>query len=538
MLRRTISLGRFPSQPRILSHNEGSRRTSNLQQQELYKATNPQDHADIKDVRDWLVQKEKDLLEKLSALQTQLTGPAAQAAEVMAYSHYGRPASAKAPPLALVHEVFGEFLADADSIRPSPDTFDFVLELCAMLADFYGDEKYRQKHFNSLLGKFLGNEIYRVSLTDGVSATDGSIVDDLDNLEFACLHVEYNKDSSTGTASVPSAKIMAYHYCLLNRMAPESRLASSPCFRVVNIGSMLWICGLAFVGKVAFQPLTPIFPMLDLRPGQPAYMEQIARAFEALRHGVARLGKEYAASPLGVRPALFMLYPLTDSVRWSEVQHLVNINSLLFFARDAQTKTPKVIKYVTKYGIEVHQALSDAGLAPVLYDTVHLKGGFMQDGWTRVDMLSAEELSLVQPAVLAALDRVHALLLPNGGSVVLADCRTCNVMVKIVDGGAVDVRFIDFDWAGQAGVVQYPSFMNHQDMPWPDGVKEFEPALQIHDTRLLARHLPKVSTAAVHKLPAMQRPRHSLWRCGALRIPHAHSLLKRAAFGRGELRSS
>lgn len=56
----------------------------------------------------------------------------------------------------------------------------------------------------------------------------------------------------------------------------------------------------------------------------------------------------------------------------------MNINSLLFFARDAQTKTPKVIKYLTKYGIEVHQALSDAGLAPVLYDTVHLKGGFMQ----------------------------------------------------------------------------------------------------------------------------------------------------------------
>jgi hypothetical protein len=49
-----------------------------LQQQELYKATNPQDHADIKDVRDWLVQKEKDLLEKLSALQTQLTGPAGE----------------------------------------------------------------------------------------------------------------------------------------------------------------------------------------------------------------------------------------------------------------------------------------------------------------------------------------------------------------------------------------------------------------------------------------------------------------------------
>ena len=53
-----------------------------------------------------------------------------------------------------------------------------------------------------------------------------------------------------------------------------------------------------------------------------------------------------------------------------------------------------------------------------------------KDGWVRLDMLPAEELSLVQTAVLAALDRVHALRLPNGGSVVLADCRPCNVLVR------------------------------------------------------------------------------------------------------------
>ena len=93
---------------------------------------------------------------------------------------------------------------------------------------------------------------------------------------------------------------------------------------------------------------------------------------------------------------------------------------------------------------------------------------------------------------------------------------------RIVDGGGVDVRFIDFDWARQAGVVRYPSFINHRDVPWPDGVKDGEPALQIHDTCLLKRHLPKVSTAALHKRPAMQRPRHSLWRPGTLRCPHVH----------------
>ena len=44
------------------------------------------------------------------------------------------------------------------------------------------------------------------------------------------------------------------------------------------------ICGLAHVDRLAFQPLTPMFHMLDMRPGQSAYMDQLARAFEASRH--------------------------------------------------------------------------------------------------------------------------------------------------------------------------------------------------------------------------------------------------------------
>lgn len=64
--------------------------------------------------------------------------------------------------------------------------------------------------------------------------------------------------------------------------------------------------------------------------------------------------------------------------RWAEVQLLVNSKSLLFYASDAQTKANKVIKYVTRYGHEVHQLLSDAGLAPNLYRLVQLPGAFMQ----------------------------------------------------------------------------------------------------------------------------------------------------------------
>ncbi len=59
--------------------------------------------------------------------------------------------------------------------------------------------------------------------------------------------------------------------------------------------------------------------------------------------------------------------------------------------------------------------------------------------------------------------------------------------------GSPDVRFIDFDWAGRAGDVRYPSFMTHRDVLWPDNVREFAHVIQTHDSNLLKRHLPKWS---------------------------------------------
>lgn len=80
------------------------------------------------------------------------------------------------PSLQLVHRAFGEFEADAASIQPSPDTFDFVLEPCRLLAEFYPDEGVRQQLFNKHLEHYLNKQIYRVKLTSGVRETDGSIV--------------------------------------------------------------------------------------------------------------------------------------------------------------------------------------------------------------------------------------------------------------------------------------------------------------------------------------------------------------------------
>ncbi len=58
-----------------------------------------------------------------------------------------------------------------------------------------------------------------------------------------------------------------------------------------------------------------MFHMLDMRPGQPAYMAQLARAFEALRQALTCLQLDYQASWLAVRKPANVPYPLLDSIR-------------------------------------------------------------------------------------------------------------------------------------------------------------------------------------------------------------------------------
>ena len=55
-----------------------------------------------------------------------------------------------------------------------------------------------------------------------------------------------------------------------------------------------------------------MFHMLDMRPGQPTYMEQLARAFEALRKALTSLQHDYETSQLAVRQPTFIPYPLQD----------------------------------------------------------------------------------------------------------------------------------------------------------------------------------------------------------------------------------
>jgi hypothetical protein len=46
----------------------------------------------------------------------------------------------------------------------------------------------------------------------------------------------------------------------------------------------------------------------------------------------------------------------------------------------------------------------------------------------------------------------------------------------------VQVYLVDFEWAGKAGAVTYPLFMNRETEKWPEGATDGQPITKRHDS--------------------------------------------------------
>ena len=169
-----------------------------------------------------------------------------------------------------------------------------------------------------------------------------------------------------------------------------------------------------------------------------------------------------------------------------------------------------VIKFVDRYGVEAHQLLADAGMAPrLLYCGLldgendvrntgsHAKGritgGGLYLGPMRMVVMdyiegttAAESASWPGSArekVEEVVQKLHAAQL------VFGDLRGPNIMFS--EGKAL---LIDFDWAGKVNEARYPRNLS-RSVRWPEeaGELEMKPILMDHDRFMLEQLFPKQS---------------------------------------------
>ena len=179
--------------------------------------------------------------------------------------------------------------------------------------------------------------------------------------------------------------------------------------------------------------------------------------------------------------------------RYTNVQpFLQNKYAGLFSYNDAASGEARLAKFTQHYGIVVHKAWASIGLAPHSPTAIALECDLqlvtmelLSNEWQFLNHLERAVVQDTRPYVMAALQQAQQTLLADGGVGVHGDLRQTNVAVRRGENGWM-VKFVDYDWAGPAGLHRFPPFMNSQ-IDWPDGVQPLAIMYPQHDVELLTR---------------------------------------------------
>ncbi len=315
------------------------------------------------------------------------------------------------------------------------------------------------------------------------------------------VFVEVNNSRQSGNAD-PYFQCAAYHFNYWKdhaalRQQLQQQGCCCPALLLELDGPLLRISAAAVHLQVCVQPISTIM-LVDVYGHRAAHTRQQARSVRAIKDAVAALLLQYTSlqEQLDVKPASAALaslvpYPLASrSLAGEQVQALMEDKQV--YRVGPPGPGASCFKYTQRYGEEVHRAWAEAGHAPQLRGCRKLLGGWWEvememlepaDGWEL--LCSCEDATAVLPEVESALWRAHSIAI-NGRQQrgVHGDMRGANVFVRRAGSGGVEVRFVDFDWAGPAGKVVYPAFM-HPQIQWHPQARTCLPIRQEHDLHLL-----------------------------------------------------
>ena len=152
-----------------------------------------------------------------------------------------------------------------------------------------------------------------------------------------------------------------------------------------------------------------------------------------------------------------------------------------------------LVKLVPRsYSQDVHKHMADNGLAPKLYSYAEVKDvptAYVMEYldpsiWQTLHQLSKPKNKPNKPTanqLRGTLQKIIAAL--DEKKYVHGDLRSNNIMIRTdVMDKSVELKVVDFDWAGKAGQVYYPAERN-EEIQWPD--EAGGPIGQDHDSKMV-----------------------------------------------------
>jgi hypothetical protein len=192
--------------------------------------------------------------------------------------------------------------------------------------------------------------------------------------------------------------------------------------------------------------------------------------------------------PIFPYPVAFTHYGCADNKQTRfTYEATVEGRALLFRGKMMNDDRHICIKFVRRYGKDVHLWCANEGFAPRLIAFERLPGGwymvvmeFLDTSWKPIAEMARHPAGLKEK-IHAAITKLHQNHMVHG------DLRDTNVLVK-QDGGT-KFMLVDYDWAGYEGEVTYPRHVNkRKELGRPDEVEDGIYICSHHDI-LMLEHL-------------------------------------------------
>ncbi|KAI6014933.1 hypothetical protein EDC04DRAFT_2608919 [Pisolithus marmoratus] len=337
-------------------------------------------------------------------------------------------------PTVLLHPVFGQFIEDTKEIEVSAEDNKLVIELADAMSDLYKNEAERIDKVETVLKTF--------------------------DIHFASTTIKRTGFQTDGDMAVKD-----YRYAIAEFKNEAGNTSGEPYFRPYIV-----FAGAAWNLRPTIQLLSmPV--AFNIHSTDTDNLLVLARHMAAFRKAAQTLKRYYEdlrptqLLPNMPSPQLFP-YPTTytSTVDGTNRQILYQQqleHKLVFFGTESTEGSAVVdricVKFVRRYSPGAHEHCASAGCAPALRGFKKIPGGWFM---VVMDDLSNDYETLANmsvPVPTKSLIRAKLAGFHKAGFV-HGDIRDTNIMVSKSDN--TQFRIIDFDWAGIAGEVKYPAFLN------------------------------------------------------------------------------
>ena len=373
--------------------------------------------------------------------------------------------------VALQVQEFGMFMDKLDEgVTPSSIIIDKTLEVMLSLSKFTDENTKTQELTQILIGMFSDCEVTVGSRSWGSSSSAKSDI----SVSFEnriLVNFEMKRELASDGAE-PNLKNIGY-FIHFQRSNQNPR---APMVLVSIVGPhYLQVFGATWFGDlVCVDPLCSPVSLLFVPQDPNESTLKLARLF----HSLAFLIKKLKTPSININGEIGAPYYTHDS-------QLVNVtrmgqNKHVYEA--TMNGDQVVLKFSTRYGIDVHNHLASNKLAPKVISHAKLSGKWYVTIMEKIDEIKSYEKN---DTVVASLKSVLDCL--KSKNYVHGDLRRPNILVLPDD----TVRVLDFDWAGTEGIATYPIDLNlSSECGWRNDIERGQRITSGQDMYMLSSQFP------------------------------------------------